>query len=199
MAGHEQTQPSGWRVTGTHALGNVFLGIAIGLLGYYFLTDALTGTEQRALVAELPPAVAQAAPRPAPDGPRFDFEGWAREDRAYWVKLKEGQLFGRIVAPRMGLDSVVVKGTSRSSFDVSADIVSDTPRLVLTASAISYSAPSSWLAPPMPSSTADGGVGRDPPPESGAPLLPEAGTAASPAFASLACSSASRREGSRFT
>jgi len=98
-----------------HALGNVFLGIAIGLLGYYFLTDLLTGVEQRALIAELPPAVAAAAPRPAPDRPTFDFEGWAQEDRAYWKKLKEGQVFGRLVAPDMGLDEVVVKGTSRRS------------------------------------------------------------------------------------
>ncbi len=103
------------RGTALHALGNVFLGISLGLLGYYFLTDLVTGTQQRALIAELPPAVAQAAPRPVAAEPTFDFEGWAQEDRAYWRKLKEGQVFGRLVAPDMDLDEVVVKGTSRRS------------------------------------------------------------------------------------
>ena len=103
------------RGTALHALGNVFLGISLGLLGYYFLTDLVTGTQQRALIAELPSAVAQAAPRPVAAEPTFDFEGWAQEDRTYWRKLKEGQVFGRLVAPDMDLDEVVVKGTSRRS------------------------------------------------------------------------------------
>lgn len=114
MPSSESGGGSAW-ATAIHALGNVFLGMAIGLVGYYFLTDALTGTQQRALIAQLPAGVAEASPPPVASAPELDFEGWATEDRAYWSRLKEGEVFGRIVAPEMDLDSVVVKGTSRRS------------------------------------------------------------------------------------
>ncbi len=100
----------------THALGNVFLGIAVGLLGYYALTDIFTRLQQRDLVAELPPEVAAAEPAETPvtAEPVFDFEGWEEEDLAHFEKTRPGQPFGRLVAKTMGLDAVVVKGTRRS-------------------------------------------------------------------------------------
>jgi len=96
-----------------HALGNVFLGIAIGLVAYYFATDLLNGAEQRVLAREFPRA-AETANEPTTSRPALDFDGWASEDRAYGRKLKPGQPFGRPESPRMGLDAVVVKGTARS-------------------------------------------------------------------------------------
>ena len=99
-----------------HALGNVFLGIAVGLLGYYLVTDLFTATRQRALFDELPAAIAADAPPGVPvvpDDP-LDFAGWEEQDRAYWRQLDEGEAFGRLVAPAMKLDSVVVKGTGRA-------------------------------------------------------------------------------------
>lgn len=95
-----------------HALGNVFLGIAIGLLGYYLLTDVVTRVEQQALGRVFP--VASTAPPEAPDAPRFDWEGWETEDAAYWEALEDGEPFGRLRSPAMGLDAVVVKGTKRN-------------------------------------------------------------------------------------
>ncbi len=109
MDSRQATGSGPWRVI-ARGLGNVFLGIAIGLVGYYFLTDAVTVVEQRSLAAAMPAPTA-AAPVSAEDP--FDWDGWAAEDRAYWKRLDDGEPFGRLVSPRMHLDSVVVKGTSR--------------------------------------------------------------------------------------
>lgn len=88
--------------------GDVFLGIAVGLLGYYGLTSVVTRVEQDSLRAEAPPQVL--AERVTVEGPELDFEGWESEDAAYWKALKKGGVFGRIVARDMKLDAVVVKG-----------------------------------------------------------------------------------------
>ncbi|GAB4286737.1 MAG: hypothetical protein Kow0067_10870 [Coriobacteriia bacterium] len=94
--------------------GNVFLGIAVGLLGYYALTSGLAFFEQRQLRGELAPlgavARAQSSEIAVESGPRLDFEGWEGEDQAYWESLPDGGVFGRIVIERMELDAVVVKG-----------------------------------------------------------------------------------------
>lgn len=95
----------------SHAMGNVLLGVAIGLLGYYFATDLLARFEQRSLAEAVP--VAAAAPATTTTK-TFDFDGWEEEDLAYWKSLKEGQPFGRLISKRMGLNATVVKGTSRS-------------------------------------------------------------------------------------
>lgn len=92
--------------------GNVFLGIAVGILGYYAITDAVTRFEQRALRAGVPDGMY--ATVIADEGPALDFEGWEEEDAAYWNGLKPGEAFGRLVAEDMGLDSVVVKGVTRA-------------------------------------------------------------------------------------
>jgi len=94
--------------------GNVFLGMAIGLLGYYAITDVVTRLEQQELKAEAA-ADFGTAPVVSEDGPTFDFEGWAEEDEAYWRDLKTGEAFGRIVAPEARVDSIVVKGVTRAA------------------------------------------------------------------------------------
>ncbi len=94
--------------------------------------------------------------------------------------------------------ATVVKGTRRSSFEAIAAIVSDTPRLVPIASAISYRAPSSWLASPMPSSSA-AGVRRAAPPEASTVPASPLSTAPARALTSRASSSPSCSDGSRWT
>ena len=95
-----------------HALGNIFLGIAIGLLGYHFATDLLTQVEQETLAAQFP-SVEEPAEAP-PEADPFDWEGWEEEDLAYWEGLADGEALGRLVSEAMDLDAVVVKGTSRT-------------------------------------------------------------------------------------
>ena len=101
-----------------HVLGNVLIGVAIGLVGYNAATAGVTALEQSRLRQELkrfqqavPGAVeSTSTPGGLPDVPRLDFEGWESEDGAYWAGLAAGSVFGRIVAPAMSLDSVIVKG-----------------------------------------------------------------------------------------
>lgn len=93
------------------ALGNVLLGIAVGVAGYYLVTNLVTRYEQSNLRSAVPPQMYETR---VTAGPQMDFEGWAQEDRAYWKRLPEGGIFGRLVCTRMGLDSVVVKGVSRA-------------------------------------------------------------------------------------
>ena len=92
--------------------GNVFLGIAVGILGYYGITDAVTRGEQRELRSQVPSSMYATVIEEA--GPALDFEGWEQEDAAYWDGLGPGEAFGRLVSPAMELDSVVVKGVARS-------------------------------------------------------------------------------------
>ena len=104
--------------TAAHFLGNVLLGIALGLLAYYGITDLMSGTAQTSLRSELSQlgAVAEPAP-PLEEGYGedrvLDFEGW-EEDVAYWETLEEGGVFGRLVIEAMDSDTVVVKGTATS-------------------------------------------------------------------------------------
>ena len=92
--------------------GNVFLGIALGILGYYGITDSVTRVEQRELRSQVPSGMY--ATVVAQPGPALDFEGWEQEDAAYWDGLEAGKAFGRLVSPDMDLDSVVVKGVARA-------------------------------------------------------------------------------------
>jgi LPXTG-site transpeptidase (sortase) family protein len=92
-------------------LGNVFLGMALGLVSYYAITSLQTSVEQATLRAETPAVFFEERVVEAEDG--FDFEGWEAEDAAYWSELSRGRTFGRIVAPDMGLDALVVKGVRR--------------------------------------------------------------------------------------
>ncbi|TLM76688.1 MAG: sortase, partial [Actinobacteria bacterium] len=92
-------------------IGNVFLGIAIGLLGYGLVTDLVARINQNSLRGQLPAAAASNAP----SGAGYDWSGWATQDRAYWDKLAPGGVFGRLVIGSMPLDTVVVKGATRET------------------------------------------------------------------------------------
>lgn len=99
------------------ALSDVFFGLAVGLVAYFLLSDLFGATQQRRLRDAAPALAASEPPSIEPTatpGPVLDFAGWEREDRAYWKGLREGGVFGRLVIPRMKLDIMVVKGTSRA-------------------------------------------------------------------------------------
>lgn len=98
-----------------HAVGNVFIGIALGLVSYYFVTDIVTAREQDALRSEVADSVLGA---PSPDRlvpveePELTgWETWGEEDVAYWAGLENGGVFGRLVIDKMDLDAVVVLGS----------------------------------------------------------------------------------------
>ena len=98
------------------AFGNLFLGMAIGLVVYYGLTDLATSLQQSALQNDLGAAGGADAPTDFVDSTDpFDMTGWEEQDKAYWESLAEGDVFGRLVIARIGLDVVVVKGQARSS------------------------------------------------------------------------------------
>ena len=99
------------------ALGNVLMGVAVGLLAYYLVTDVVAGVEQKTLRTALKDLGPVGTSGPARDiqvetGPTMDFEGWVVEDKAYWDGLANGQVFGRLVAEKMGLDAAIVKGAT---------------------------------------------------------------------------------------
>lgn len=89
----------------------------MGLACYYGLTDIAARLDQARMLDSLG-GTAIAAPRPpepsAESTVALDFDGWEREDAAFWKKLGQGKAFGRIVIGKMGLDTVIVKGTSRA-------------------------------------------------------------------------------------
>lgn len=103
--------PSSFRGRALRLLGDFLLGLAIGLLAYEALTSAFTWNSQRELRDDFA-RVAHAAPAEV-DGRALDFDGWREQDARYWRSLPTGGVFGRIVAPEAGIDSVVVKGVSR--------------------------------------------------------------------------------------
>jgi len=101
-----------------HALGNILLGIALGLFSYYLITDAVTRLEQRRLqesFSELRSTVLVSPGRPVEDHESgfTGWEGWTEEDVAYWRGLADGDVFGRLVIEAIDLDVVVVKGATR--------------------------------------------------------------------------------------
>lgn len=101
-----------------HAVGNVFIGVALGLVSYYFITDLVTGREQESLRSEIEDLGTMGAPSPdrlldEPEPGLTGWETWREEDVAYWAGLEKGDVFGRLVIDRMELDAVVVVGTGR--------------------------------------------------------------------------------------
>lgn len=92
-------------------LGNLLLGLSLGLLATYAVTSLVGRAEQTRATAQAPKAMLSEATMP---GPVLDFGGWENQDAAYWRSLAEGRAFGRIRIARIGLDMVVVKGTSRA-------------------------------------------------------------------------------------
>lgn len=82
-----------------------FFGLALGLLAYQGVTDALAARSQAALRAEMPGLTVPAATATT----ALDFSSWER-DKAYWDALEPGQPFATIVCEPIGLEAVVVKG-----------------------------------------------------------------------------------------
>jgi len=104
------------RASAMKAVGNVLLGLALGLLSYYGLTTLVSQQSQSELAqsTESVPLFSAESPSdllttPGGETP-WDFEGWEDEDKAYWVALEEGGVFARLVIPAMNLDTLVVKG-----------------------------------------------------------------------------------------
>ena len=103
-----------------HALGNVFLGVAVGLLVYYLVTDVVTRLQQAELRSELSAMGTAGAPSPdrlvPPDEPDEEeeppsvWDTWRTEDVRYWADLEQYGVFGRLVIEKMELDAVVVRG-----------------------------------------------------------------------------------------
>lgn len=102
-----------------YGLGNVFLGIAVGLLSYYGLTDLAGRWRQAELASEVASSAvltSQAPDRLLGDGTEsFDWDGYEADDLAYWDTLRDGGVFGRLVIADMGLDTLIVKGPSRDN------------------------------------------------------------------------------------
>lgn len=102
------------------ALSNVLLGVALGLSSYYALTTVAGWFEQRGLREHSAaiPAFSEPLPEAAAEASStarvLDFQGWAEHDKLYWSELAEGEVFGRLVVPAIGLDSLVVRGTGTS-------------------------------------------------------------------------------------
>lgn len=100
-----------------HAMGNVMLGFALGILSYYLITDLVARFEQDELRDELRELGAVGSPSPdrllggSPGD--LDWEGWEDEDLAYWNSLPDGGVFGLLISEAAGIDSVVLKGTTR--------------------------------------------------------------------------------------
>ncbi len=112
-------QSTDGRRIASRAIGNVLLGLAIGLMAYYSLTDVESGLAQRSIRVELdrlgPISVATPQVEASGEEPVFDFEGWAQQDRAFWTQADTGDVVGRLVIDDMALDVAVVKGTDRQS------------------------------------------------------------------------------------
>ncbi len=98
-----------------HAVSNVLLGVAVGLVSYYGITTGLGWLAQAELRGEVE-GTPFAAPLPddllQPSGTELDFDGWAAEDGAYWDGLATGGVFGRLLIPAMDLDVLVVNGVT---------------------------------------------------------------------------------------
>lgn len=100
--------------TFAHAVGNVFIGLSIGLAIYYGLTNLVTHLDQLELRKDFTEAGGHPGPDRVVEGSVLDFEGWKERDVAYWNAIEEGEVFGRLIIEHIGLDALVVKGHSRA-------------------------------------------------------------------------------------
>lgn len=121
MTREPHTRTVGKRGVGhiAHFVGNVLLGISLGLFSYYWITNVLAASAQSGLEEELTAmgpialAVPPVEPTEAGEPELTGWETWAQEDLAYWEGLSWGDIFGRLVIPRIDADMVVVTGTER--------------------------------------------------------------------------------------
>lgn len=119
-ATYHRTIGEGGDVKGTRlrrALSNVLLGMALGLLAYQGLTTLMGNLSQDRLRNDSTDVPVFVDPNPAPaeatgtvESARLDREEWEQQDQAYWTELDSGDVFGRLVIPRMELDVLVVNG-----------------------------------------------------------------------------------------
>ena len=142
------------RVT-LHALGNVFLGMAAGLLVYYFVNDAVGNVQQRGLQDELVALGPIGAPSPdrlipaeePEEEPPSVWDGWVAEDVRYWARLPEDGVFARLVVEAMELDAVVVRGVTSDALKRGpgwmpyTDIPGETGNVGIAAHRTTYGAP----------------------------------------------------------
>lgn len=153
-----------WSVL-TRGLGNVFLGIAIGIASYYLITDLVAELRQRQLREDAQVGALSAAdPSAGLDTEALeslDFADWETQDVAYWDGLDEGEVFGRLVVERMGLDTMVVKGTSRASLKKGpgwidyTDLPGPTGNIGVSGHRTTFGAPFRRLDQLMPGDTID--------------------------------------------
>jgi sortase A len=95
------------------AVGNVLIGVALGLLGFYAVTATQGTASQAVLRQELAVLGEAAAEEPTVEpGPDFDWVGYEEQDVAYWEGLAQGGAFGRLVIPKLNVDATVVKGST---------------------------------------------------------------------------------------
>lgn len=136
-----------WRIVLT-AFRNAVVGVLVGLVSYYLITDATTETRQRRLRRTAPETLFAEEVEP---GPTLDFEGWTSQDRAYWRSLRNGETFGRIVAERMDLDAVVVKGVTRADlvngpgWVTYTDLPGPTGNCGIAGHRVTHGAPFRWI------------------------------------------------------
>jgi LPXTG-site transpeptidase (sortase) family protein len=101
-----------WRTAAEGASWFLF-GFAVGVLGFFAVSNAVTGWDQSRMKASAPiafstPEVAKAVS--GPPGNRLDFTGYEAQDLAYWSRVAAGAPFARLVISRMELDVIAVKG-----------------------------------------------------------------------------------------
>ena len=131
------------------ALGNVLIGIAVGLIAYYGVTDLEGRVSQRATAAELRDlgAISDPAPPIVESAPVFDFEGWKTRDSAFWESADQGDVIGRLVIKEMGLDTAVLKGTDRETLKrgpgwiEKSDVPGETGNCAISGHRTTYHAP----------------------------------------------------------
>ena len=101
-----------WRIAAEGASWFLF-GFAVGVLGFFTVSNALTAWDQSRMKASAPsalssPEVAKVAG--GPPGDQLDFTGYETQDLMYWRQVAAGAPLGRLVIPRMELDVIAVKG-----------------------------------------------------------------------------------------
>lgn len=93
--------------------GNVLVASALGILAWLVVNHLHGSVEQRRLRSVAPAPMLASSPAVVTSASVIDMAGWASQDAAYWRSLASGGVFGRLVAPAMGLDHMVVKGAGK--------------------------------------------------------------------------------------
>ncbi len=135
-----------------HAVGNILIGMALGLVSYYFLTDLVAGRQQDVFREEIADLGTMGAPSPdrlvdEPEPELTGWETWMDEDVVYWRGLADGDVFGRLVIDKMDLDAVVVRGVGREDLKLGpgwmpyTDVPAQTGNVGIAGHRTTYGAP----------------------------------------------------------